>query len=245
METSVLESTIKNNLESILVRIEIAAQTAGRSPQSVRLVVVTKGHSIERIQAALAGGATRLGENYVEEALDKMARLPIQNGVEWHMIGHIQSRKARQIAEYFDFVHSLDSYKLAARLDRFLEGFGRRMPVLLECNVSGESSKYGFAAWDLEQRHTLLEIASQIAALPNLDLCGLMTMPPYFDDPETARPYFRELAKLRDYLGEQMPEADWSELSMGMSGDFEVAIQEGATLVRVGQAILGVRPDGP
>lgn len=241
MEYSLVESQVKDNLDRVMEHIMAATQRASRQPGSVRLVVVTKGHSAERVQAAVAAGAQYLGENYVEEALNKIAVLGDRIGVEWHMIGHIQSRKARLVSENFAYVHSLDSLKLAERLDRFANEAGWRMPVLLECNVSGEESKYGFPAWDRVQWQSLAEQARRIAALPNLRLEGLMTMPPYFEEAEIARPYFQKLARLRDFLADRLPEVNLKELSMGMSGDYEVAIEEGATWVRIGQAILGPR----
>lgn len=236
-------STIKENIEHVSEHIRKAAMRAGRDPESVRIVVVTKGHPPESLKDAVAAGASMIGENYVEEAMEKMAFLSAQDEVEWHMIGHIQSRKARQVAENFDFIHSLDSYKLAARLDRFSGELDQRLPVLLECNVSGEGSKYGFSAWNMEQWKAIAEVAGQVAALPNLEVRGLMTMPPYFDDPEKARPYFQRLVQLRDYLRDELPQVEWDELSMGMSGDYEIAVEEGATLVRIGTAIMGTRPD--
>lgn len=236
-------NTIKSNYERVMECIHAAALHAGRDPESVRLVVVTKGQKVERLRQAVGAGANRLGENYVEEALDKMVQLEQHVEVEWHMIGHIQSRKARQVAENFDFVHSLDSTKLAVRLDRFSEESHRQLPVLLECNVSGEGSKFGFPAWEAEHWHALAAAAYQITDMPNLSVQGLMTMPPYFDDPEDARPYFQRLVRLRDFLCQQLPQLSWSELSMGMSGDYEIAVQEGATLLRVGEAIMGLRPE--
>jgi len=223
-------------------RIHDAAVSAGRETQSVRLVVVTKAHPVEVALAAVKAGARLLGENYVEEAEGKILSISGEHGVEWHMIGHIQSRKARRVCELFQYVHSMDSLKLANRLDRFAEELNIRMPVLLECNVSGEESKTGFPAWDEHLWADLAQQARQIGELPNLELHGLMTMAPYYDEPERARPFFRKLVRVRDYLSKDLPQVSWSELSMGMSGDFEVAIQEGATIVRVGQAILGHRP---
>lgn len=237
------ESTIRANLEHVRERIRKSASSVGRDPAAVRLLVVTKGHKPDRVREAIEAGASRLGENYVEEALEKMQHLPERDEVEWHMIGHIQSRKARLVVENFRYVHSLDSLKLAERLDRFAGDLGRSVPVLLECNVSGEGSKYGFAAWSEDRWQALAEQASRIIDLPNLDIKGLMTMPPYFDDPELARPHFQRLVQLKSYLCERLPQVSWSELSMGMSGDYEVAVQEGATLVRIGTAIMGSRPD--
>lgn len=242
MDTALSLASIRDNLECVQERIFKAAQSVGRSGDSVTLVVVTKGHSLERIRAVVEAGARRLGENYVEEALDKIASLGSGFGVEWHMIGHIQSRKANPVCMYFDYVHSLDSVKLATRLDRFAGELGKRLPVLLECNVSGEQSKFGFPVWEESLWEAFLDQAAQIGALTHLDLRGLMTMAPYFEDPELARPYFQRLRRLREALVARAPGARCSELSMGMSGDFEVAIQEGATMVRIGQAILGARP---
>jgi pyridoxal phosphate enzyme (YggS family) len=158
------------------------------------------------------------------------------------MIGHVQSRKARLVAEHFDWLHSLDSVKLAGRLDRVCVELDRRLPVLLECNVSGEESKFGWPAWDENNWPELLEPVSAILAMPGLDVRGLMTMAPFLDEAEQARPFFRRLRLLLEYFTGQFPQARWEELSMGMSADFPVAVQEGATLVRVGTAIMGERP---
>ncbi len=232
--------TIRDNFERVCEQIEGAARLAGRAAGTVKLVVVTKGHSSEAARAVVAAGARRLGENYLEEALGKMEALPGVS-LEWHMIGHIQSRKARPVCERFDWVQSLDSLKLAQRLDQFAGELGRRLPVLLECNVSGEASKFGFPLWDEPRWPDFLQAAAALMALPHLQICGLMTMPPYDPDPEAARPHFQRLRRLQAFLASQVPQADWSELSMGMSGDFEIAVQEGATLVRVGTAIVGAR----
>ena len=241
MGTEDLETTIKANLYRVAERLENAAASVNRDPLEIRLVVVTKGHPIAVVKAALQAGARTLGENYVDEAEEKILALSEEHGVEWQMIGHIQGRKARRVCELFHYVHSLDSLRLGIRLDRFAGELKRRMPVLLECNTSGEETKSGFAAWQEDQWDSLADQAQQICELPNLELRGLMTMAPYFDDPEQARPCFVRLSRLRDFLSRQLPQASLEELSMGMSGDFEVAVQEGATIVRVGQAILGPR----
>jgi pyridoxal phosphate enzyme (YggS family) len=236
-------NTIQTNYRNVLEQIEQAAAQAGRSPADVRLVVVTKGHPVAAVEEALAAGARIFGENYVEEGVAKLTTVAAHTpGVEWHMIGHVQSRKAQPVAEHFDWVHSVDSLKLAQRLDRFAGQSGRRLPVLLECNVSGEESKFGWSAAGEAQWDALLPSLEQIARLPNLDLRGLMTMAPFFDEAEPARPYFRRLRTLRDFLTDRLAGIRLSELSMGMSGDFTVAIQEGATLVRIGTAIMGHRP---
>ena len=236
------QNLIKNKLDAVLDRIAQAAKSGRRRPEDVQLVVVTKGQSIETVHAAIEAGAHLLGENYVEEALPKIEAASDCGDIEWHMIGHIQSRKAKTVVENFDFVHSLDSMKLARRLDRYCEELGRSLPVLLELNVSGEESKYGWPAWDEEKREEFAADVEKILAFPNLRVQGLMTMAPYLDDPEGARPYFRLLRQVQEDLAKRFPRADWKELSMGMSADFEVAIQEGATIVRIGTAILGDRP---
>jgi PLP dependent protein len=231
---------IEENYRAVLERIESAARAAGREPDSVRLVVVTKGQPLDAVQQVVMAGARCLGENYVEEALGKITAFAGQD-IEWRMIGHVQSRKAREVVENFAWCDALDSLKLAVRLDRFAGEAGRKLAVLLECNVSGEESKFGFPAWDETRWSELVDVFAQATALANLQVHGLMTMPPFFDEPERVRPFFRRLARLKAFLVEQLPQFDWRELSMGMSGDFEAAIQEGSTLVRVGTAIMGPR----
>ncbi len=197
---------------------------------------------MEVVRAALQAGARIFGENYPNESVNKILALPPQSGVEWHMIGHVQSRKARLVIEHFDLLHSLDSVKLAERLDRIAEEAGRVLPVLLEFNVGGETSKYGWPAAEAAQQKALLPEVESILGLPHLEVRGLMTMPPLETDPEQARVYFRKLREIRDRLEKRYPQIGWRELSMGTSMDFETAIQEGATMVRIGTAILGSRP---
>jgi pyridoxal phosphate enzyme (YggS family) len=233
-------NSLNRNLESVQERITAAALRASRDPSAITLVAVTKTQSPEVMQAAYDLGLRDFGENRVEEAQTKAGRLPA--GTTWHMIGHIQSRKAKLVPPLFQFVHSVDSVKLAGRLDRACQDGNELLPVLLECNVSGEASKYGFAvdrwAQDPAQREVLWTAVSEIVALPNLSVQGLMTMAPILDDMEEARPLFAGLRRLRDDLAGAFPSADWRHLSMGMTDDFEVAIEEGATLVRVGRAIF-------
>ncbi len=238
----VLANAIRERYLQTLERIEQAARSVGRDPAAVRLVVVTKKHPLENIRAALAAGARDLGENYAEEGVAKIEALgPANGGVRWHMIGHVQSRKANLVAEHFDFAHAVDSLKLAARLDRFAGEAGRRLPILLEVNVSGEGSKFGYAAWDAANWDNLRPEFEQIVALPNLEVRGLMTMPPFVVEPEASRPFFRRMRTLQAYLDKHLPQAVWRDLSMGTSADFSAAIEEGATFVRVGTAILGSR----
>jgi hypothetical protein len=240
METS-LVAQVEARYLHVQEQIATAARQSGRDPSAVHLVVVTKAQPLEVVRAAAEAGAHILGENYAEEAVDKILALQQEFAVEWHMIGHVQSRKAALVARHFDMLHSLDSLKLAARLDRFLAESNRKVPVLLEANVSGEESKYGWPAWDESCWPSLLPEFEQILALPQLQVRGLMTMPPYFEDPERTRPFFRCLWNLRDFLRKELPQVGWQELSMGTSVDYLAAIQEGATYVRVGQAILGER----
>ncbi len=237
-----LASSIHERYLQALDTIAASARKAGREPDSVRLVVVTKTQSIDVVQAAVEAGARILGENYAEEAVQKIMQLKSTLGVEWHMIGHVQSRKAQLVAEHFALFHSLDSLKLAQRVDRFAAQAGRMLPVLLEFNVGGEASKSGWDALDESRWPDLLADVNAIVMLPNLKVRGLMTMPPLSSYLETARAHFKLLRRLRDFLAQRIPQAEWSELSMGTSSDYPVAVEEGATLVRIGQAILGPRP---
>lgn len=232
---------IKSNLNRVKQTIREVAESCGRDPDSIRLVVVTKGHPAIAVQRVIDAGAKIMGENYVDEALGKIQILPGADQVKWHMIGHIQSRKARQVCAVFDCVHSLDSVKLARRLDRFAQDYQRTLPVLLEFNLSGETTKYGWSAWDEHLWPELVRTLAEIVELTNLDVCGLMTMPPYSDDPETSRPIFRQLRILQGYLLSNFPDVNWNELSMGMSQDYQIAIEEGATILRIGTEIMGSR----
>jgi pyridoxal phosphate enzyme (YggS family) len=236
-----LVSAIRERYQRVLGQIAEAASRSGREPAAIRLVVVTKSQPLTVVQAAVAAGASILGENYAEEAAEKIEAL--QNSeVEWHMIGHVQSRKAFLVARHITMLHSLDSQKLAGRLERSCGETGRTLPVLLEFNVGGEESKFGFSAWDERRWPDLLPALEELVQLPHLRVRGLMTMPPLFEDPERTRPYFKRLRRLQEFLTEHLPQSDWRELSMGTSADFFAAVEEGATYVRVGQAILGSRP---
>jgi pyridoxal phosphate enzyme (YggS family) len=240
METLVKQ--IRERYENTLETIAAAARASGRDPESVRLVVVTKAKPLEVVQAAVEAGAHLLGENYPEESVSKISSFGPESGVEWHMIGHVQSRKARLVIEHFDLLQSLDSLKLANRLDRMAKEAGRVLPVMLEFNIGGEESKYGWPAENEKNWPAFYPVIESIIGLENLQIHGLMTMPPLETDPEDARIYFRTLRLLRDHLVARYPQADWRELSMGTSADYQVAVQEGATLVRIGTAILGPRP---
>lgn len=230
--------SLAERLEQVRERIAAAAKRAGRSPDDVRLVAVTKGQPIDVLRHAYELGLTDVGENRVEEAMPKLRALA---GIacRWHMIGHVQSRKAREVAQHFQMVHSVDSLRLAQRLGRAAGAAGRDLPVLLQFNVSGEASKYGWPAAEPNKWNELLDDVSQVCALQHLRVRGLMTLAPLGPDSEAARPTFQRLRRLRDFLAERVPDASWSDLSMGMSDDFEVAVEEGASLVRIGRALFG------
>jgi pyridoxal phosphate enzyme (YggS family) len=239
--TDALVNQIRDRLENTREQIARAAQAVGRNSTEVRLVVVSKMQPLTKVRAAIQAGAEILGENYAEEAVAKIDAIG-DTQAEWHMIGHVQSRKADLIAKKFDWMHSLDSLKLANRLERFCAEAGRTLPVLLEVNLSGEASKFGYPVWDEVDWPFLRDEALQIVSdLPHLRVRGLMTMPPFADDAEASRPFFVKARRLRDYLAQQVPAAGWDMLSMGTSADFTVAVAEGATLVRVGTAIMGPR----
>jgi PLP dependent protein len=224
---------IEKNLAEVNDRIQAAALRVGRIPASVRLVAVSKTVDLDRIRAAISAGQRLFGENYLQEAREKIAALGHE--VSWHLVGHLQSNKAKNAVELFDLMHGVDSLKLAQALEKATAARGRFQEILLQVNLAGEASKSGVAP---EDAPALLE---QVRCLPHLKVEGLMTMPPFFPEPEEARPYFRALRELAERLRD-VSGLPLRELSMGMSGDYEVAVEEGATLVRVGTAIFGSRP---
>lgn len=236
-----LVKSIRENYQATLDHIASAARKSNRQPEDVRLVVVTKSQPVEVAEAAIEAGVRILGENYPEEGVTKIQSLRGQSGVEWHMIGHVQSRKARLVVDHFALLHSLDSLKLAQRLNRFAAESNRTLPVLLEFNTGGEETKSGWNASEESKWNTLFPEIQSILELPNLSIRGLMTMPPLGSNAEASRPFFIHLRLLRDRLARQFPQTDWHELSMGTSADYAVAVEEGATLVRVGTAIVGAR----
>jgi pyridoxal phosphate enzyme (YggS family) len=236
-----LVKSIREKYLQVLDNIANAARSAGRQPESIKLVVVTKMQPIETVRAVIEAGVLRLGENYPEEGVMKLQSLQEYSAVEWHMIGHVQSRKAQLVAQNFNLLHSLDSLKLAKRLDRFCGEVGRTLPVLLEFNLGGEDSKSGWLAEDEANWSSFLDEIAALISLPNLRVGGLMTMPPLGQTAEFSRPFFHQLKRLQEYLALQFPQVSFSELSMGTSGDYEEAVKEGATLVRVGTAIVGAR----
>jgi pyridoxal phosphate enzyme (YggS family) len=234
-------------LHAVQRRIAEAAARAGRDPESITLVAVSKTWPADAIVAAHGLGVRHFGENRVEEALAKIPEVNrrvesnasgMPAGITWHLVGHLQSRKVKDAVGLFDYVHSIDSVSLARRLDERAASIGQTIRCLLEVNVSGEASKYGFSGTPDE---ALFESAQAIVELKHLDVQGLMTVAPIVPSPDDARPYFRALAALRAVLRERFPACSWHHLSMGMTDDFESAIAEGATMVRIGRAIFGER----
>jgi len=216
-------------------RIATAAADSGRRPEDVQLVAVTKTVPVERLLTAIELGLTVLGESYVQEARDKFNAL-YAHPLSWHFIGHLQSNKARYVVKIFDLIHSVDSLKLSIEIDKQAGKIGKIQNVLVQVNIAEETSKSGVLLEDTAR------LVTEMSQLPHLEVKGLMTMPPYFNAPEKARPYFKTLRQLGDQLrAMKIPGVAMDELSMGMTGDFEVAIQEGATFVRIGTAIFGER----
>jgi len=232
---------IGTNLENVKHRIAEAAEKAGRDPASVKLIAVTKMMPVEVISAAVNASIRCFGENYAEQAAEKIKAIGKDVDLEWHMIGHIQSRKAETVSMYFDMVHSLDRMKIARYLDRYAKEQNRVLPVLIEVNLSGEASKYGWDASDESSWPNLADQCRKICAYQNLEIRGLMTMPPMFDNPEATRPVYKKLRRLQKFLKVEVSESDWNELSIGTSFDYPVAVEEGATMVRIGTEIFGSR----
>ena len=233
---------IKENLLRVMERIERAARKAGRDPKEINLVAVSKTVEVARIKQAIEVGVSILGENYIQEAQKKIEEIgrPVcterfgeGRPLSWHFIGHLQSNKAKYAIRLFDMIHSLDSHPLAEELNHKAEQANRVINVMIEVNLSKEATKFG------TDEDGVLNLAGKIQTLQHLSLEGLMTMPPYFDSPEMSRPYYIALRELKERMvKEGIP---MKELSMGMSHDFEIAIEEGATYVRVGTAIFGLR----
>ena len=237
---------IAANIQRVQERIADACARAGRSPDDITLVAVSKGKSVDAMLEAVAACLRHLGENRVEEAADKipLVNATAANPVTWHMVGHVQSRKAKRVAPLFDLAQSVDSLRLAGRLSRAAQANGKALPVLLEVNVSGEASKYGLAGYnwhgDAAARQNLVAVAAEIMSLPGLRVDGLMTMAPYGAEESVIRQVFADLRGIRDWLREKGG-LDLPVLSMGMTDDFPIAIEEGATMIRVGRAIFGER----
>lgn len=226
---------ISENLALISRKIAEAAARAGRKPGEVRIVAAAKGQGREKIEEALAAGIKIIGHNYLQEAYKESPGKVISDA-EFHMIGHLQKNKAGKAVELFNVVQTVDDAKLAEALNRRAEAAHRKMGVMIQMNLAGEEQKSGISENEVER------LVVAIRDLPSLKLLGMMTMPPFFDDPDRARPYFGRLRELRETLmASGVLTQEMSELSMGMSGDFEVAVEEGATLVRIGTVLFGPR----
>jgi len=226
---------LKQRLEHIKQRIRQTAESCKRDADSVRLVAVSKTIAADIVKEAIEAGVTILGESYVQEARAKFKAL-VQYPVSWHFIGHLQSNKAKYAVRLFDLIHSVDSLKLARELDQQARKVDKIQQILVQVNIGAEDTKSGISTDEASR------LVAEISQLKNLAVKGLMTMPPYFYQPEKAQPFFAALREMRDQIKEQsLPHVSLDELSMGMTGDFEVAIKEGATLVRIGTAIFGER----
>ena len=226
---------LKQRLEQVRERMRRVAESCNRDADSVRLVAVSKTVTTDIVREAIEAGVTILGENYVQEARDKFKAL-VQYPVSWHFIGHLQSNKAKYAVRLFDLIHSVDSLKLTRELNKQAAKVDKVQQILVQVNVSAEDTKSGIPTDEA------LRLLSEVSRLKNLAVKGLMTMPPYFYQPQKVQPFFAALRELRDRIKAQsLPNVSLDELSMGMTGDFEVAIKEGATLVRIGTAIFGER----
>ena len=226
---------MKERLERVRQRIRQAAEACHRSGTDIRLVAVSKTMPVEIVREAIETGMMELGENYIQESSEKFTTLATYP-VTWHYIGHLQSNKAKYAVRMFDLIHSVDSLKLAKALDKYAKKIDKVQAILIQVNVAKEDSKSGVYGEDT------LQLVREAARLENIAVKGLMTMPPYFNAPDKARPFFAALRHLRDQIkNETIPSISMEELSMGMTGDFEVAIAEGATMVLVGTAIFGER----
>ncbi len=230
-----MKDEIACNLKAVQQRIAETCTRCGRDSNAVRMVAVTKTVSAETVRVAIQAGVVLFGENYIQEAREKCGMLA-EYPVSWHFIGHLQTNKAKYAVKLFDLIHTVDSLRLATELDREARKIGKVQKILIQVNIGKEASKSGI---DAESAEMLIR---SLAAFPNLSVRGLMVIPPFFDEPERVRPHFRGLWELRDSLNKSgIAGVSLDELSMGMTGDFEAAIEEGATMVRIGTAIFGER----
>ena len=230
-----MKDEITRNLMAVQQRITETCTRCGRDSNAVRMIAVTKTVSAETVRVAIQAGAVIFGENYIQEAREKCGML-VEYPVSWHFIGHLQTNKAKYAVKLFDLIHTVDSLRLATELDREARKIGKVQKILIQVNIGKEASKSGI---DAESAEMLIR---SLAAFPNISVRGLMVIPPFFDEPERVRPHFRGLRELRDSLNKSgIVGVSLDELSMGMTGDFEAAIEEGATMVRIGTAIFGER----
>ncbi len=241
-----IDTSINDNIQRVHEQIAVACAKVNRDPDNVTIVAVSKTHPVEAIISAIDAGLRHFGENRVEESLEKIPKISemVNPPVTWHYIGHIQSRQAKDIVPLVDVIHSIDRLKIARKLSRLAQESNRTLESFVEINISGESAKYGFEASNWKQNERvkakLWQDLETIISLPNLKIRGLMTMAPFYDNMEDTRPIFADLAELREEVQSDFA-LDLPDLSMGMTNDFPIAIEEGATIVRIGRAIFGTR----
>lgn len=233
--------SIRDNYLRIIGRIEEVCLRSGRNPKEVQLVVVTKHQPVEKILQVWQAGARQFGENYPEETDQKVKWIDGNISPEWHMIGHIQSRKVKYLVEHFSYIHSIDRLEIAEKLNQACKAAGKKLPILIEVNISSETSKFGYAVQEESQLEKLIYDIEQMKALSHLQLSGLMTMPPLVNPNEMNRLIFRRCKELLMQLQKKTDLPTFKYLSMGTSQDFEIAIEEGATHIRIGEAIMGKR----
>lgn len=232
---------ISKNYYNLMERVRSACNKSSRSVEQVKIIAVSKYQPIEKVLAAVELGIRYFGENYPEEAQPKIITIAKKTNVEWHMIGHLQSRKASIVCQHFSYMQSLDSIHIAEKMNNILKENGRKLPVLLEVNLAGESTKSGWFADREDHWELLIPEFQKILEYHNLIISGLMCIPPMGADKEQSRPYFKKIRKLQWYLKQEIPDIQWNELSMGTSFDFEVAIEEQATMIRLGEVLFGAR----
>nr|MQY53176.1 YggS family pyridoxal phosphate-dependent enzyme [Bacillota bacterium] len=225
--------SLRENLERIKEKIRVKSELVGRDPQKITLVTVTKTVEADRVEEAIAAGVNIIGESRVQEAKEKYEK--VESRVIWHLVGHLQRNKAKDAVKIFDLIHSVDSAKLAKEIDKQARKVGKRQKILIEVNVSGEESKYGLSP------EGVIPFLQEVSGLPNIKVEGLMTMAPLYENPEDCRPCFRKLRELIEKVkAKNIKNVEMTYLSMGMSNDFEVAIEEGSNMVRIGRAIFGL-----
>ncbi len=236
-----LENQIKKNYEDVYTKISEAARRSNRNSEEIKVIVVTKKQPLEKIQTAIKIGIKVFGENYPEEAEIKIRGIANNSDLEWHMIGHLQSRKIPIVCNYFSYLHSLDSLQHAIKLDQYLNTIGKNLLCLLELNLANEQAKSGWKVGNPEEFEKIIPDINNICKLQRIKILGLMAMPPLVEDPKKTRSYVVKLREIRDQITDIFPGMRLNQLSIGTSSDYQIAIEEGSTMVRIGEAILGTR----
>ena len=228
-------SSIKDNLDKINKQIIETAKSCGRRPEKIRLIAVSKRKNLEAIMEGIKAGAKHFGENYIQEAIDKIDKIG-KDSARWHFIGHLQSNKAKFAVKYFDYIHTVDTIKLAREIDKQARKINKIQKILVQVNIGEEDTKSGTSIEDT------IQLITQISTYTNMAVKGLMCIPPYFSDPDQARIYFQQLVRIKEkILNQKFETVSMEHLSMGMSNDFKVAIEEGSTMIRIGTSIFGSR----